>query len=120
MKTFERSKWTRKEKEVDGRLIADAVEDIVEQKERAGENRTVILFSGDRDLIPVVEKATKHGYSVEIWSFEGSMNNDVIRKAKSNPEKISIFYMETIFKEVSFTERDWEERIPPERSLVAT
>lgn len=120
VKTFARSKWTNKEKEVDESLTADAVEDIVEQKEKAGENRTVILFSGDRDLNQVVNKAMKHEYRVEIWSFKNSINSAVINAQRERPTKIQINYIEDIFEQVTFTNVTWgHQPIPRERSMVA-
>lgn len=120
MKTFERSKWTLKEKEIDASITADAVEDIVLQKGNTGENRTLILFSGDRDLLRVVDKAMIHGYRVEIWSLRSAINQAVIRTAKEHPTQIQINELDDIFNEVTFTQTVWVKRkIPRERSLVA-
>lgn len=121
METFQRSKWTLKEKECDASLTADAVEDIIVEQERAGANRTLVLFSGDRDLFRVVDKAIKFGYRVEIWSFKSSINKTVIRTAQEMPDKLKIFSIDDIFDEITYTKVVWgDKKIPRERSLVAT
>lgn len=85
-----------------------------------GEN-TVILFSGDRDLLCVVEKAIYHGYRVEIWSFKSAISNAVTRAADGNKNKIQIYFVDDIFSEVTYTCMVWGQlKIPRERSLVAT
>ncbi len=121
METFQRSKWTFKEKECDASLTADAVEDLIMQKDKAGENRTVVIFSGDRDLFRLVDKAIKFGYRVEIWAFKSSMNSTVIRSAKENPDQIQIHNIDDIFEEITFTKVVWgDQKIPRERSILAT
>lgn len=120
METFQRSKWTLKEKETDASLVADAVEDILTEKDNAGNKRTVILFSGDRDLLRVVTKAVKHDYRVEIWSFKSAINNQVKRMAQDDPDKVVVNAIDDIFNEITYTKVVWgKTKIPPERSLVA-
>ncbi|CAL8110066.1 unnamed protein product [Orchesella dallaii] len=121
VETFERSKWTLKEKETDSSLTADAVEDIITKKDEAGDTRTVILFSGDRDLLRVVDKAVKFGYRVEIWSFKSSINNTVRRRAQEESDKVIVNYIDDIFDDITYTKVVWgKKRIPPERSIVAS
>ncbi|ODN00018.1 hypothetical protein Ocin01_06660, partial [Orchesella cincta] len=121
VETFERSKWTLKEKETDSSLTADAVEDIITKKEEAGESRTLILFSGDRDLLRVVDKALHYGYRVEIWSFKSSINNTVRRRAQDESERVIINYIDDIFDDITYTKVVWgKKRIPPERSIIAS
>lgn len=102
METFERSRWTLKEKETDASLVADAVEDIITEKDNA-DKRTVILFSGDRDLSRVVQKAVFYNYRVEIWSFKRAINNQMKRMATNDPNKVIVNALDNIFDEVTYT-----------------
>lgn len=84
--------------------------------------KTVILFSGDRDLLCVAEKAFYHGYRVEIWSFKSAINKTVLREAEKNKQgEIQVNFIDEIFDRITFNCMYWgNARIPRERSLIAT
>ncbi|CAG7827315.1 unnamed protein product [Allacma fusca] len=108
-----------KEKETDTRIAADATEDLIELKS-IGTPRTFIIFSGDRDMLPVVEKAQKHGWHVHVWSFKIALSKSgILREANLN-KCVKIFYIDDYFKELCFYENEWKIAIPRERSLVLT
>lgn len=89
-------------------------------KEKAGKNRTIILFAGDRDHLCIVRKALIHEYRVDIWALKCAINQAVRREAEKSPSKIKINEVDEIFKDVTFTQAVWGKRkIPRERSLVA-
>lgn len=123
MNIFQRSKWTKKEKKVDTSLTADAVEDILLHKHDTKKLGTVILFSGDSDMVPVLQKATNHGFHVEVWCFEHSANDEIKRRAIENKDPIKIIYLkDDDFKNVTFTEYQWREEsvFPKQTTLVVT
>lgn len=89
-------------------------------KDQAGENRTIILFAGDRDYLCIVQKALNHGYRVEIWSLKNAINKAVRQEAEKNPSRIQINELDAIFDCVTFPHAVWaKKKIPKERSLVA-
>lgn len=121
VETFRRSKVTGKEKELDTSLVAAAVKDIIEQRDSAGDDRTVILFSGDRDLLCVVDIAITYGYRVEICAFSRSINKTVEQKANELGGKLTIKYIDEFFDEITFHTIVWSHRIfPLDKSIVAT
>lgn len=121
VETFRRSKVTGKEKELDTTLVADACIDMLENKELAGANRTIILFSGDRDLLPVVNYAMKFGYRVEICSFSSSINKTIEQKANRQSGQIVCKYIDQIFHEVTYTQIVWSlPSFPMDKSIVAS
>jgi len=64
-----RSKWTGREKEVDGKIIGDSIDDM--WKDLSASRASVfIIVSGDRDLDVAVQKITENGFRVHIWSWD--------------------------------------------------
>ncbi|MCW0219349.1 MAG: NYN domain-containing protein [Prosthecobacter sp.] len=59
------------EKAVDTELVAQGTEIIC----TAGEPMDLAILSGDRDFLPLVTMAQKHGWSVEMWAFKNSFNS---------------------------------------------
>ncbi|KAJ3144027.1 hypothetical protein HDU89_000953 [Geranomyces variabilis] len=118
---FKRSTWNNREKQVDGTLIADAVEDMAELKHTAGPERAVIVFSGDEDMLPVFHKARKHKWATEIWSFRLALANKLLAFQKEYPSDVNINYIDDYFEQVSFTNSRWNDtriRIPADRTMV--
>lgn len=54
-----RSTWSSREKTTDTELTANAVEDIIENKGEATSNSAVVLFTGDKDMLPVLQAALR-------------------------------------------------------------
>lgn len=125
VKTKARSTCTGKEKEVDTQLVADAVYDIVKYKDKCGENPTVILCTGDRDILPVAEIAMNEDYTVEFCGFEQTISQEIKKLERRYPTKVRIHYICRFFEEVSYTEmkfkRSEQRKYPPmERGIVAS
>ncbi|RUP43654.1 hypothetical protein BC936DRAFT_136899 [Jimgerdemannia flammicorona] len=116
---FKRSSWNSREKEIDTTLTADAVDDLGELKEKAGPNRVMILFSGDKDMLPILHKAQKHGWRVEIWSFRSALANEM--KNAYPDDMVSIHYIDDCFEYVRFTESRWDVKrsgVPADRTMI--
>ncbi|CAG7832948.1 unnamed protein product [Allacma fusca] len=110
--------FASKEKETDTSLTADAVEDCVQYSaDKVGTLRTFILFSGDRDMLPVVQKAEKYGWNVHVWAFKNSLSDGIARECRQN-QCVQIFFIDSVFHEITFCETEWSLRVPRERSLV--
>jgi len=120
VKTHKKSSWTNKEKEIDTTLVADAVKGIITQSpEKAGDDRTVILFTGDKDMLTVVRMALEYGWKVEIWSYNAALSNALRKEAKKNFAFIKIFHIDDFFESCTFLVRKWKKPyIPKERSMV--
>lgn len=116
IKICPRSQITGGEKMLDTSLTADAVEDIIKFYEFASYG-TVILFTGDADLIPVVKKALKYGWSVEIWSYEDSLSNQFEAAVRCS-ERVEIHLMDTIYDQVVYPPR-WRNISEQDKALNA-
>ncbi|KAF5537204.1 hypothetical protein FNAPI_11490 [Fusarium napiforme] len=65
----------RKEKKVDTSLVSDmSVQALVSMK--AGKSAVFAVISGDSDMRPAVECATRYGHTVHIWSWEESLSDE--------------------------------------------
>ncbi len=60
------------EKEVDTDLVARGTEYICTSENKG----IVVLASGDRDFVPLVEVAHRHGWKVELCAFSSSFHED--------------------------------------------
>jgi hypothetical protein len=119
VQTSKRSPWTNREKEIDTTLVADAVEDIVKRKDETDSNRSVILFTGDKDMIVVVKKAIENDWNVEIWTYKNAISNSFFKEAKLFERHTTIVYIDDIFNDISYIESSWRKPIvPAERTIV--
>jgi hypothetical protein len=65
-----RSQWTQKEKLVDQSMVADiSVLSVLLQSEGLAEQSTIVIASGDSDLIPAIRKALDRKIKVEVWAW---------------------------------------------------
>lgn len=72
-------------------------------------------------MLPVVQSALKHGWRVEIWSYEAGLHNDYRREQKLRGDLMSIYFIDTIFDKITFQKYDWTFHLqdaPRERSIV--
>ncbi|KAK4154002.1 hypothetical protein C8A00DRAFT_33256 [Chaetomidium leptoderma] len=71
--TFERSSWTRREKQVDAELIADSIEQASEAYHQQVPT-VFIIVSGDRDVRTAVVRITKkYRCQVHLWSWKNGL-----------------------------------------------
>lgn len=71
VKTFERSRYDNREKKVDAQLAADMFEVAVDE---AKPEDTIILVSGDKDYVPIIEKIKKRKLCIiaAFWEHAAS------------------------------------------------
>lgn len=72
-------------------------------------------------MLPVVQSALKHGWRVEMWSYESVLHNDYRREQKIRGDLMSIYFIDTIFEKITFQKYDWTYGLryaPRERSIV--
>lgn len=120
VKTHKRSGWTNKEKQIDTHLVADAVDDLNKCKtDNGNENGTIILFTGDKDVLPVIQKAIENSWRTEIWSYKISLANDIDRIGRCNPERVRVVLMDDMFDKYTFRQTRWVlPYIPADRTLI--
>jgi uncharacterized LabA/DUF88 family protein len=96
-----RSTFDGREKKTDTEFVAEAVEDIIENKDQATGNSSVILFTGDKDMLPVVRVALRHGWKVEIWSYKNALSVELDNE-KDKSEKVEVHLIDDYFNQISF------------------
>lgn len=102
---------------MDTGLVSAATRDVVRKADEAGDYRTMILFSGDSDMLPVVVVALQEGWKVEIWSYHSALNNEYREMARTN-KLLKIFKIDDFFEKVTFQEPKWSGRFPRDRTMV--
>jgi uncharacterized LabA/DUF88 family protein len=70
VKTYQRSASSGQEKAVDTELVASGLDIIYEHPQPA----ILKLLSGDRDFMPLITRAYKKGWEVELWGFSSSIS----------------------------------------------
>ena len=113
-----RSVHNFREKQTDTGLVNAATKDIILKQSVAGDYRSVILFTGDSDMLPVVMTALEFGWRVEIWSYRSSLAKEYIEERTKRGALISIYLIDQFFEKLTFQEINWPRAIPVERSLV--
>ena len=109
VKTYERSSITGEEKEVDTKLVADVTEVVC--KTRPGLRGTIIILSGDRDMLPAAEKSLENGWKVQmyIWKNSAHLRTSLDEYAKKYPKCVSYKYLDDIEAQVTFLNRELSE-----------
>ncbi|KAJ6619122.1 hypothetical protein Bhyg_17250, partial [Pseudolycoriella hygida] len=111
-----RSSWNDREKEIDTKLTADAVDDIITYKKYASHSDSaVVIFSGDKDMSSTIRKAKQYKWNIEIWSFKKAICNEFVQD-----KQIQTFFIDNddYFENVSFIVVEHRGRIPRDRSFV--
>ena len=125
---YERDAISNRETHTDTALVVDAVSLIVTLGDKTNSNlqeslkklgiknlrhKFIVLFSGDADMIPVIEMATKYGWKVQVWVYSKFLPSELKQLAEeSNLGKsdddaaIEIIEMENYSKD--FTYHEWE------------
>jgi len=105
-------------------LTADAVEDIVLKKPDNPNGDTVMIFSGDQDMCPLIRKARNYGWNVEVWTYTDTVP-DVFKwepKHINGSRTLKMMPLEIHFKEFAFYDnKDFSNSdIPEDRALLLT
>ncbi|OAV65010.1 NYN domain protein [Bacteroidales bacterium Barb6XT] len=72
VKTYPRSRFGE-EKAVDTELVLSGIDAIYEHPRPA----ILKLLSGDRDFIPLIARADKKGWDIELWGFSSSISYEL-------------------------------------------
>ncbi len=63
----------RGEKQVDTSIVAEGV-DLIARSIRPGR---LVFLSGDKDFLPLINKAKQYKWSVELWAYEQDMSQEL-------------------------------------------
>ena len=97
-----RSQLTGKEKQVDTELVADITEIAIKTPEH--ERTTIILISGDADVIPGLEKILKENrWSVEIYMWRQAIAGSLRRFTAEHKERVKIKELDNYIDKITFT-----------------
>ena len=103
-----RSAITGKEKGVDAQLVADITELACTTPEE--ERTTIIIISGDADVMPAIHKLLKYrGWSVEVCMWEDAMSND-LKKLPQREPKVVVNYLDKFLEHITFTNMKFNPR----------
>ena len=101
----------------DGRMVEQSVDETLHLKiantilDHAPQDapQTLVIASGDGKDTPTgtsfpgqAERALKHGWSVEIWSWSVSLSNRFHVLAEAHPEKMVVEVLDPFYKSITF------------------
>lgn len=99
--TYPRHSITRKEKQVDAQLVADITERAIITP--IGERTTIVVISGDADVLPAVRKVLKYeGWNVEVYMWQHAMSAELKKFPQSN-DRVKSFYLDDHLSKITFT-----------------
>ncbi|KAK3898711.1 hypothetical protein C8A05DRAFT_18753 [Staphylotrichum tortipilum] len=97
--TYARNRHTNREKEVDNKLSTD-VADKASKAFYSGMPAVFIIVSGDRDLRPAVNKVTKKGFHLHLWSWENGLAN--VFTKPDNPDLFHLHLLDPYLERIGF------------------
>ena len=100
VKLSKRSLLTNKEKQVDHRIVKDITALVSDRSVAKG---TIILVSGDADLIPAIEEGLSKKWSFEIWMWASGISNALKKHQEEHPESLKIGSLDPHLQDISFT-----------------
>ena len=99
--TYPKSQITRKEKQVDAQLVADITERAIITPEF--ERTTIIVISGDADVLPAVKKVLKYKrWNVEVYMWQHAMSSE-LKKLPSSNDRVKVLFLDDHLSKVTFT-----------------
>lgn len=89
-----------KEKQVDTQIVADITERVclTPIKERS----TIVVITGDADMIPGIEKALQYGWKVEVAMWDHAMSPDYKKRDKVD---LTLTYLDEYLLDITFINR---------------
>ena len=115
VKTFNRSVITNKEKQIDTQLVADVTETAI--KTPLYKRSTIVVVSGDADMIPALEKILKEEkWKIEVFAWEHTIAKGLKIFADEHRDRVEVKYLDPYLDEVIFTSMKFP--IPSNKSQV--
>ncbi|SPO06267.1 uncharacterized protein DNG_08956 [Cephalotrichum gorgonifer] len=120
-----------KEKEVDNSMATDLSQKATElsiraeyepsfQRQKA--STTFIAITGDRDMLPPIQRVLEYKIPVELWAWESGISTEYLRQSHRN-SLLSVHFLNTIFDKISFTKftsthKGKSKRVDPAQTVV--
>ena len=102
-----RSLFTNKEKQVDHKIVKDITALVSDRSVAKG---TIILVSGDADLIPAIKEGLSKKWSFEIWMWDSGISNALKKLKEDHPELMLISSLDPHLEDISFTNFEFSEK----------
>lgn len=113
--TSQRSQLTGKEKQVDTKLVADVISLACKTPEH--ERTTIILVTGDANIIPAIEGVlNEERWKVEVYMWENAISNQL--KQLGRGDRCKVFSLDQYLEQVTFTNMKFHFSNPNVRSMV--
>lgn len=100
VKTFNRSGFTGKEKQVDTALVARSVR-YASQPQHI--DHVVVFLSGDTDMKPAIDEILEIGLKVEVWSWSHSISGSI-----QEQEGLSVILLDDYLDAIGHLETKWK------------
>ena len=107
VKVSKRSLFTNKEKQVDHRIVKDITALVSDRSVAKG---TIILVSGDADLIPAIEEGLSKKWSFEIWMWNSGISKALKKLEEDHQELMLISSLDPHLEDISFTNFELSEK----------
>lgn len=103
--TFDRSRITGKEKQVDTAMSAKIIDLAYLNKL---DTRTVmVVLTGDQDFLPALERVIKLScLSVELWTWKASFSKKMHDYISGQKQRMCVYYLDSFIDRFTFT--SWE------------
>ena len=115
--TSQRSQVTGKEKQVDTKLVADVIS--LACKTPVHERTTIILVTGDANVIPAIEGVLdQEQWKVEVYMWGNAISNQLRQFAKRQGDRCKVLDLDQYLDKVTFTNMKFWISNPKVRSMV--
>ena len=115
--TSQRSQLTGKEKQVDTKLVTDVIS--LACKTPVQERTTMILVTGDANMIPAIEGVVnEERWKVEVYMWGSAISNQLRRFAHRHNDRVKVSDLDQYLEKVTFTSMKFNISNPNFRSMV--
>ena len=98
--TTKSSYFTRKQKQVDQQLVADVTELV---SDASIQRATIIIVSGDADVIPAIRAGLKKKWRFEVWMWAVGISNSLKQLERESPECVQVVELDEFLRDITFT-----------------
>lgn len=100
--TKQRSVITGKEKQVDTTFVADVTEIAIETP--VHERTTIVLVTGDADVIPALDKIIKkERWKIEVYMWQQAIAKNISKFASDHKDRVEIKHLDSCLEKATFT-----------------
>ena len=99
--TTKNSVHTGKQKEIDTMISVDIM-DTLTLKQNSFVSPTIVLVSGDRDMLPALKKVLEAGWKVEIYMWERNTATDLKELANNNKDTCLFVPLNEHFEDILY------------------